>query len=129
MNMPRPNDRGTFAGRATIAGRNLAPARRRIERISKGIRPPARTVEDAQDLDRVADHAVRDDVGCPRDHEFACPGNSTRPPHIGALGKQHLNIADNMKRNTLRCRRIVLLDVGPQRCEVGNCLQATILGS
>ncbi len=51
------------------------------------------------------------------------PRNATGPPHFGAIGKQCLDIADDMERNALRRCRIVLGDVGPQRRKVGNCLR------
>jgi hypothetical protein len=41
---------------------------------------------------------------------------------FGAIGKQRLNIADDMERNTLRGCRIVLRDISPQRRQVGNRL-------
>jgi len=61
--------------------------------------------------------------GRPRDHEFARSRHSTRPPHFGAVGKQRLNIVDNMESNALRGLRVVLFDVGPQRGKVGNRLR------
>jgi hypothetical protein len=78
---------------------------------------------DAQELDRVADQTVRYDERRPRDHEFACSRNSTRPPHFGAIGKQRFHIMDDMQRDTLRRYRIVLLDIGTQRDQVGNGLR------
>jgi hypothetical protein len=91
--------------------------------VSKGLRPPARTVKDSQDLDRVADDAVGHDVRRVRDYELARARNSTRSSHFGVIGEQRLNIADDMERNALGGCRIILLDIGPQRREIGNRLR------
>src|SRR6266536_3308878 len=90
---------------------------------SKGLGPSTCAVENAQDLDRVANQAVWHDERRPRDHEFACSGNSTGSPHFGTIGQQGFNVVEDVESNTLRGCRIVLLDMGSQRDEVGNRLR------
>ena len=80
-------------------------------------------MEDAQDLDRVANQAVRHDEWRPRDHEFACSRNSTGSAHFGTIGQQGFKVVEDVERNTLRRCRIVLLGIGQQRDEVGNRLR------
>ena len=58
-------------------------------------------MEDAQDLDRIADQAVRHDERRPRDHELACSRNSAGSPDFRVVGKQRFNILDDMKRKAL----------------------------
>ncbi len=68
-------------------GPSLGPTHQTMgARASKALRPAARTVENAQDLDRVALQPVRHDERRPRNHELARSRNPTRPPHLGALG-------------------------------------------
>src|SRR5260370_36121814 len=51
------------------------------------------------------------------------PGTRRGRPISGLLGSNVSNIVDDMKRNALRRCRIVLLDKGAQRAEVGNGLR------
>ena len=94
-----------------------------MQNSSKGLGPSTCAVENAQDLDRVANQPVWHDERRPRDHEFACSRNSTGSAHLGSIGQQAFNIAEDVERNTLRGCRIVLLDIGPQRDQVGNGLR------
>ena len=75
-------------------------------------------MEDAQDLNGRADQAVRYDERRFRDHEFTCARNSTGSSHFGAVGKQCLNVLNDVKRNPLRGRRIVLFNIGTERGEI-----------
>jgi hypothetical protein len=42
---------------------------------------------------------------------------------LGIVRKKSLDVPDDVKRHTLRGRRIVLLDIGAQRGQVGNRLR------
>ena len=86
--------------------------------FSKVLGPSTSAVEHAQDLDRVANQAVRHDEWRPRDHELARSRNAAGSPHFGAVRKQCFNTLDDVKRDALRGCGIVLLDVGTQRGEV-----------
>jgi hypothetical protein len=75
-------------------------------------------VEDPENLDRVADQAVRHNKGRLRDHEFTRPRNSAGSPHRGVVRKQCFNVFDDVKRDALCGCRIVLFDVGTERGEI-----------
>ena len=66
-----------------------------------------RAMEDAQDLNGVADQTVGYDIRRSRDYELTCARNSTRSTHFGAIGKERLDAADDMERDSLRGRQIV----------------------
>src|SRR5262249_17933417 len=109
-------------------GRNRAKPRDTHKRRDgckglKGLRPSTCAVEATQDLDRVANQSVRNDERRPRDDKFARSRNSTGSPHFGTVGQQGFNAVEDMERNTLGGCRIILLDMSPQRREVGNRLR------
>src|SRR3954471_1163729 len=80
-------------------------------------------MEDTKYLECSVDQPIRHDVGRSRDHQFSRSRHATRSSHFRAAGEQCLDIADDMKRDTLCRRRIVSRDVGPQCDEVGNRLE------
>ena len=91
-------------------------------RLSKGLGPPACAMEDAKNMNRVAKQTVRHDERCPRDYQFACSRDPARPPHLRTVGKQCLDIVQNMQHDALRRCGIVLFNIGTERDEVSNSL-------
>src|SRR5438132_659382 len=95
------------------AGFKPAPATSRPNlHGSESLRPSTSAVEDAQDLDGIANHAIWNDEGRPRDHELTRSRNPAGPPYSRVGGKQCFNIPDDVMCDALRSCRIILLDVG-----------------
>jgi hypothetical protein len=96
--------------------------RRATLRESKCIGPSTGAVEDAENLDRVANYAVRHNERRLRDHEFARARNSAGSSHFGVVRKLCLDAMNDVKRDALDGCRIVLFDLDPKRGEVIDCL-------
>jgi hypothetical protein len=85
---------------------------------SKILRPAAGTVEDPQDLDSSGLQPIRHNKRRARDYEFACSRHASWPSHLRVPRQQRFNIVDDVQRDALRGRGVVLLDVGTQRRKI-----------
>ena len=86
---------------------------------SKGVRPALPPVQNPQNFNGIAAHAVGRNVGRTADDQLASPWSPARPSDFGEL-QQAGDGCDDTLNLAVGCRWIVPSDVSPCRCKVAD---------
>ena len=96
------------------------------DRTVEVIRPAARLMIHAQNLQHLIANAIGNDDGRVRNHQLARSGYPTRAAIFGIVGETEFDRGDNRKRDAVCNLRIVLCDIGTEFGKIEDCLRLPI---